>query len=592
MNIELEYYRDYKPDGNLYARCLGGEQHFFIEYSLYDCGEPGKLAAEQSAWGDELVIFKLCSGTLYQLRALVKGEGHGTEELLSDIFSTVYTPEFTSQQRCGITNINNLKGRLNITTNEKQNFRIQFYPCGFEQLQREEDNNVPFFYGLSEIVRFIPCFDEEDIRAKIKILPQFEKLRGLYRVEQNLNNNELLLLAQELEQLDYVEYCSLSGEAKEDASSYDEDSWREEIEPANVTPNLTQHQGYLDNSPWGMSVRAVWARNITGRGVGVRMQDTGVYNTHEDLVTNITVVSNSTGNRTHGTSTAGIIAALNNGFGMTGIAYDCRLFAYAGQLNEFERMIRDALPGEIVTISLSTGNFPLIDDPHRWSLFQLLIQSGGVVVISASNGGLNLFRSGINDFGDSGVILATSSHRATGRRLPFSNFNFHRVVAAWGENVATTGGGNLLNLGSPNRTYRDNYSGTSAAAPQVASVLALIQSYARSVYHIIFNADQLYRIILDTGHREGEIDLIGPRPNAEAAINYVDNLLSQGLLPPPLSPLPPQIPPRYPFWRVGRQYEVGDRVTHLELFYVSTTRHVANIGWQPNLAPTLWRQIQ
>ncbi len=587
MNIELDYFSAYQPDGKLYAHCIGDVRNYSITYRLYNVYEPGRVDDTKNAYGEALVSFDLVSGNQYYLQAQVEIDDGKILDLYSDIillhFSSLFPPPDTLEKKA-------IKGKLEITSCDKLEFRIQFFPGGYKKLRHEQTGNIPFFHKVSQYIYFAPCFDEDSLQVMIKKFPLCAKLRELYRVEQDLANDELLLLARELEHLEYVEYCSLSGVPTADSSEYERDGWPQEMDVANVTPDLTQHQGYLNNAPTGMSVRAAWARNITGGGVGVRMQDTGYYGLHEDLVGNINVVSNSASNRTHGTSSAGIVGARNNGFGMTGIAFDSRIFAYSFTVDDLERIVRDALPGDIVTASLSWGRYPLIDNQHWWSLYRLLTQSGVVVVMSAGNVGINLLRSGMNDFGDSGVILATSSHPATGRRLAHSSFNFFRTIAAWGQGVATTGGGDLLNLGAPNRTYRNNYDGTSAAAPQVAAVLALLQSYAKSAYRVIFNTDQLFRIILDTGHREGEIDLIGPRPNAEAAVRYVDDLLSRGLLPPPVS-RPPVMPPRYPFWRLGRQYEVGDRVTHLELFYQCRTRNLSNIGWQPNLAPTLWQLI-
>ncbi|WP_413730418.1 S8 family serine peptidase [Sodalis sp. RH22] len=586
MNIKLDYFRNNASDGNVYARCIGEESDFDIIYTLFEGKEKEHFSIKKKAYGDELVTFKLTSGCDYYLHAQLKLSNGQDVDLCSDIISTLPSSHFLPPTNCKIEDMTDIKGKLKITSEGRQDFIIQFYPGGYKRLQCEARHNVPLFFKARRYIDFAPCFDKKTLSGIIKKFPLSKKLRELYRVRQNLVNDDLLQLAQEIERLDYVEYCSLSGDPTSESLPSEWETYPQEIDTATITPDLTPYQGYLDNTARGMSVRAAWARNVTGRGVSVHMQDTGVWPDHEDLIGNITVVNNSYENRDHGTWSAGVIAASNNGIGMMGIAYDCRLFAYINTFTDFEKIVRDALPGDIVTASLGWdySALPLVHHQAWWSMYRLLVSSGVVVVLLSGNGGLDLSQSvEFNNFGDSGVILATASHPDNRRRLEFSNYNFTRMIAAWGMDVATTGEGDLLNLGHPNRTYTANYGGTSASAPQIAGVLALIQSYAKSAYHVIFSGDQLYQIIRVTGHREGEADLIGPRPNVHAALEYVDYLLGPG------EPTPP--PPEYPLWRVGVQYEVGDRVSHLGLNYICRSRHVSNVGWQPQLAVTLWTRI-
>jgi len=220
-------------------------------------------------------------------------------------------------------------------------------------------------------------------------------------------------------------------------------------------------------------------------------------------------------------------------------------------------IVTEALPGDVVTMSLgqnANGVFvPLVHFRSEWDQIDRLVRSGVVVVIAAGNGESNLANPPFVDHGDSGVIMVGACIPNTGRRIWFSNFNFRHMVNAWGEDVATCGYGDLFNPNNnPNRRYTGGYSGTSAATPQVAGVLALIQSHARNTYRTIFNNRQMLNIINETGSRQGVPDQIGVRPNAAAAIDMVDRLLGGGEPPPP---------PPYPLWDARRQYLAPERVS-------------------------------
>jgi lantibiotic leader peptide-processing serine protease len=96
---------------------------------------------------------------------------------------------------------------------------------------------------------------------------------------------------------------------------------------------------------WGLQAiqaPAAWALGFTGKGVRVAVLDGGIMTAHPDLAPNLNLaLSTSTvpgetvefipgagsGNRSHATHVAGIIAAAANGFGTTGVAPDAELVA-------------------------------------------------------------------------------------------------------------------------------------------------------------------------------------------------------------------------------------------------------------------------
>ncbi|XBS71448.1 S8 family serine peptidase [Acerihabitans sp. KWT182] len=359
-----------------------------------------------------------------------------------------------------------------------------------------------------------------------KYSPELVELARVYQVAPDLPNPLLLDLANELQRLDDVEYCDLLSQAGDSPLDWSA-SWEttEPPLPANTpTPSFLPFQGYIEAGA-GMNVRGAWNRAVNGQNIHVLIRDTGVFPNHEDLA-QIRQVSSGTG-PDHGTASAGVIMARNNGFGMLGIAFNVNASAYNNTEAGMNEVIRDARPGDIVTMSLgsASGNvsLPMIHDRLRWDQLGRLSASGVVVVIGAGNGGVNLRNPPFQDFGDNGVLLAGACVPATGRRVWFSNYNLRNFVNSWGLDVASCGYGDLFNAGA-NRSYTAEYRGTSAATPLVAGVLALIQSYARNTYRTVFFNWQMLHIINQTGAREGVPDMIGSRPNAEAALRFVDSL--------------------------------------------------------------------
>ncbi len=588
MCIQLDYFREYSPGGKLYATCDGAPEEAKIKYYLYN---NDKIEAKKIVHGNELAIFTLPYASSYRLLARIYLSDESQSELWS---GDIITPEEYGLLAPPSVEIKSLKGNIELIHDKEKYFEIKFYDGGLKCLQAEKQLVVPVYSLVRRYLEMIPVYSKQTLKSMIKKSAVFADLRNLYRINVNLNDQDMLELAKELETLDYVEYCSIVGKYAYTEPYVADNEYpplQKDQAPNAVTPNLTAYQGYLDATGQGMNIRQVWRQNVSGQGINVRMQDTGYFNNHEDLIGNITLVTNSAVERDHGTSSAGCVAATNNGFGVNGIAYNCRLFAYSNGLDNLDLIIRDILPGDVLTISLGLWagglTIPLVHNISWWDRLNRIARSGAVVVIGAANGGLDLFRQTnlFHDHGDSGVILACASSSTTGRRLGFSNFNFRRVLNTWGENVVTTGMGNFVNLGFPNRAYTNTYNGTSASTPLIAGVIILIQERARW-YHVVFNTDQIYKIIMATGNREGEIEGIGARPDASAALAYVDNLLGfGGPVPPPLPPTAPPLPPvRYPAWVIGRRYVVGDRVSYLGNSYQCTQSHDSFAGREPSVA--------
>lgn len=369
---------------------------------------------------------------------------------------------------------------------------------------------------------------------------------NVYKTVSDYGHDQLVMIAQELELLDYVIYCSVVPETKNinqimlppTNSAVDEGIFVEKsVTNYFKTPCFNDLQTYLDPTSEnikGMNVRTVWNEGENGQAATVRHLDFGVYSNHESLKGNINVVNsrNETEDCNHGTASTGCIVAAKNDFGVTGIAYGCDYYFY--DTGDLDLIVRDAIPGDIVSLDVQFpmgGTFvPVTDNRAWWDRINYLTQNGVVVILAAGNGGLDLSvdSNNMNQFGDNGSTLIGASNHNDGRRCGFSNYNHScSLINSWGDwSVVTTGYGSLQNLSGNDRNYSKDYAGTSSATPLSSGALALIQSYAISHLGIYFNSREIRQLIKDTGYEEGTLYNIGYRPNVGNAIRYLQEKTS------------------------------------------------------------------
>ncbi len=266
------------------------------------------------------------------------------------------------------------------------------------------------------------------------------------------------------------------------------------IQPGNSTGQTTVNCGLDGYDQWnligqyGINVCPVWELS-TGSGVTVAVFDTGIQPNHPDLAANIHPynydVDTGQDNQQqvsdyHGTAVAGVIGAKRNDINkVVGVAPDCKVMSISR-----------------TTALLSSSN-PTLASQKMASGFRKAMEHGADVINCSWYWSIVAGRERITDaidsatnFGRGGkgcVIVAASDNKnaptvsypanlpsviavgatdRSGYRCDFSNYGSGLNVVAPGTEIRTTSTGS---------TYAP-FLGTSAAAPHVAGIVALILS--------------------------------------------------------------------------------------------------------------------
>ncbi|MDF0556244.1 S8 family serine peptidase [Kamptonema sp. UHCC 0994] len=303
----------------------------------------------------------------------------------------------------------------------------------------------------------------------------------------------------------------------------------------------------LGGDEWGRDlVKApeVWAKGITGENVIVAVLDSGVDYNHPDLSDNMWTNLGETGvdsnginkanngidddfngfiddfrgwdfidndndpmdENSHGTHVSGIIAAKQDGVGITGVAPNAKIMPLrilnaegSGKTDNELAAIRYAIANGASVINLSVGGTTLETEELEMIRFA---ESRGVVVVSAAG----------NDSGPrpdyparfaSEVGIATGSVDRNQKLSSFSNragatvLNY--VVAPGGEGGDRTQDDiySTVPLSFPGVPYR-YYAGTSMATPHVSGVVALMRQANPNL-----TAAEINRILVETANSSG-----------------------------------------------------------------------------------------
>ena len=313
---------------------------------------------------------------------------------------------------------------------------------------------------------------------------------------------------------------------------------------APTTPNLVGQQSYLGSNP-GFEIS--WARAQGYRGGSVRFSDCeyGWNGAHEDL-NDISIHPEpgqtvapgvfANGWDSHGTAVVGGSSAVDNAYGITGIADEASVHTYTEwsvedgprRATAIANAIADSSFGDVVLLEMQTtgagGGFgPAELDPTVFAIVKAGADAGVVVVAAAGNGNQNLDSAAYASYrarGDSGSILVGAGTPNTSHsKQSFSTYGSRVDVQGWGSSVFTLGYGDFAQYGGDkNQRYTAFFSGTSSASGLVAPVCVLLQDAAETTTGARLSPRALRELLKSTGLPQGSGGNIGTFPDLRAAI--------------------------------------------------------------------------
>ncbi len=191
--------------------------------------------------------------------------------------------------------------------------------------------------------------------------------------------------------------------------------------------------------------------------------------------------------------------------------------------------------GEILLIELQTNFLPVETLDDRLDIIRLATARGIIVVEAAGNGysdldgwstpgGVQRLNRTSADFVDSGAIMVGASVSTVPHdRWWASNFGSRIDCFAWGENVTSTGYGDLDNGGgNADRWYTDTFQGTSSASPIIVSAAALVQSNYQVATGTLLSPGQMRALLSNpatgTPQGVGVAGAIGVMPDLAAIV--------------------------------------------------------------------------
>ena len=259
-----------------------------------------------------------------------------------------------------------------------------------------------------------------------------------------------------------------------------------------INDSLYGCQWHLNNRRGeDINVEAVWEEGITGKGVNVVVVDDGMDHRHEDLRENVDESRNHDYSGAgdlhhpfahHGTNVAGIIAAGQNGVGVTGVAPGATLYGYNFLVADTDEAMADSMARNRDVTAVSNNSWGPFDGPYLGlapEIWKLAVDEG-VRRGYNGNGVFYAFAGGNGHFGEDNANLDESSNYyavtavcAVGDddvRSPYSETGANLWVCA-PSNGAARG---IVTTENSDR-YSPQFGGTSAATPIVSGVAALMR---------------------------------------------------------------------------------------------------------------------
>lgn len=340
--------------------------------------------------------------------------------------------------------------------------------------------------------------------------------------------------------------------------------------------NYLADQKYLNPAPVGIDAHWAWSR-IGGKGQRVKVIDLecGWNLTHVDLPGPSLLFGDNAGEygypdmAKHGTQALGVIGAIDDGCGITGIAPKLAALdavshyivesppvpgtSYGDRAMHVSEAIIAATSilcaGDILvlevqriddTFSHSTNkNMPTEIEPVDANAIRLASSRGIIVIEAAGNGSRNLAnfgnvsekhtldRDNQDDYFDSGAIVVGACKSAVtgipqGHKLSdYTNFGSRVDCYAWGHGIMSTTG----SVGE-NDSYDNSFGRTSGATAIIAGACAVVQSWYRASCGFPMTPMQMRALMSNPNYGTPQAEIpspekrIGTMPDLKKIINY------------------------------------------------------------------------
>ena len=261
-------------------------------------------------------------------------------------------------------------------------------------------------------------------------------------------------------------------------------------------PNF-KDQWHLWNTPYNrgtagvdINVLEVW-KDYSGKGVKVGIVDSGVDFTHPDLAANYDPSPNPDEDRIgrHGTSVAGIVAAVaGNGLGGSGVAPGAAITSFVrtdeDDLGAVEEVLKAQMQMDVANNSWGVDGFiadfraPNYIDEGK--IIKEVVEKGRnglgtVYVFSAGNSRDDGESANYSNLRNSRYTVSVAALTADGKHTSYSSPGSSLLISAFGSEGGAVFSTDIV--GEPGYTSEDytfGFSGTSAAAPMVTGVVALM----------------------------------------------------------------------------------------------------------------------
>ena len=338
-----------------------------------------------------------------------------------------------------------------------------------------------------------------------------------------------------------------------------------------VTPDFSTQQGYLNVASTtagsnGLDSRYAWTLP-GGRGEAVRLIDIEFdwRDGHEDLpglFYNSGIRDGVLASRNHGAAVLGVLAGVENGIGVTGMAprlpvgishpnrlvcvpLPCRtVFNTADAINQAAGQLRN---GDIILIEVQVGGpvgtltcntscgncsqFGMIAVEYYQAEYDAIrnatVSSLIVVVEAAGNGQMNLDDARYNNLfnrstRDSFAIMVGAGGSSSRSPWCWSDAGNRVDVQGWGDSVVSAGYGDLFGM-TETRWYTSSFGGTSSGSAIISGAVANVQGVRRTRGLAHLSSIQMRQLLRQTGVAQASGRQIGPLPNLKEAIAvYID----------------------------------------------------------------------